>query len=289
MVNNSTVEDAPFILLDADNNHNPHLFEAYRYDRNCSQHWTEIVRGCLICWRITAQAFYERIPETGFQKLGLGGILNPHGTAQLPPTPPEDTNITRNTAVTDLTEILALRLLQWKKGSVAIPYPRVLHKEVSQLQHHGIDAIGYELTTSGHLLYVIEVMASVDLNHPPTTVRDHLSQILDETLNVNRSPRLLRDLQIAHDESDDSHKDVLNGFITAVIDGTISNGISVVAAPLLVRRFNEHDANDWLPFVNHSQSFEHAIIPSHILFLTVECHDSFSGMLDLVKQTATQP
>jgi len=288
MADSSTAEHAPFTLLEASNHHNPHLFEAYRYDRHCSQCWTEIVEGCLTCWRITAQAFYERIPETGFQKLGIGSILNPYGVAQLPSTPLENANVTKKPAITDLTEVLALRLLHWKKSSMTVPYPRVLHKEVFQLQHHGIDALGYELTTNGHLLYVIEVMASVDLDHPPTTVKDHYGQILDETLNVDRSPRLLRDLQTAHDESDDTHKDVLNGFITAVIDGTISNGVSVVATPLLVRRFNEHNANDWAPFVNNSQSFEDAAIPSYVFFLTVECHESFSGMLELVKQTVTQ-
>jgi len=288
MANNSTVEEIPFILLETNNSGSPHLFEAYRYNRQCSDCWSEIVENCLRCWRITAEAFYEQIPETGFRKLGIGGLLNPSGVAHLPSTPPEDMNITRNPAVTDLTEVLALRLLQWKKSGVVLPHPRVLHKEVFQPQHHGIDAIGYEITTDGYILYVIEIMASVDLNHPPTTVRDHLDQIFDKTLNVDKSPRLLRDLRTIHDESDVSHKDVLNGFIIAVIDGSISNSNSIVAAPLLVRRFDEHNAADWVPFMNKSQSFEDAVIPSNILFLTVECHESFSGILDLVKQ-ATMP
>jgi hypothetical protein len=163
-----------------------------------------------------------------------------------------------------------------------------LHKESFPLQHHGIDALGYESTPEGYSLYVVEIMASVEHNHPPTTVKDHLTQILDSTLNVPRSPRLLQDLQTVHDEANDQHKDVLNGFITIVMDGTISSENSVVAVPLLVKRFNEHDPKDWNPFAGKTQAFEQAAIPSRILFLTLECHDSFSGMLDLIKQTATQ-
>jgi len=285
MNNSSCSEIIPFSKIEENSSHNPHLFEAYRYDRNNSQCWLEIVTGCLECWRITAQAFYERIPDTGFQKLNLGPILNLYGTEQLPPTPPENSNVTKNPAITDLTEIIALRMLRWRHGQIVLPYPRVLHKESFRLQHHGIDALGYESTSEGFILYIIEIMASVDSDHPPTTVRDHLTQLLDNTLNINRSPRLLQDLQTVHGESEDAHKDILNGFITAVIEGTISGSNSVIATPLLVRRFNEFHIDDWKPFMDSSHSFGTAAIPSQICFLTVECHDSFSGMLDLVKQT----
>ena len=146
--------------------------------------------------------------------------------------------------------MLALRFLRWKNGHIVLPYPRVLHKEVFPLQHHGIDALGYESTINGYFLYIIEVMASIDQNHPPTTVKDHLSQILDETLNIPASPRLLKDLQTVHDEATEQHKDILNGFITADMDCTISNGNSVIATPLLVKRFNEYDTKDWAPFLD---------------------------------------
>lgn len=289
MTSNSPDSSSPFALLESDSSHGSHLFEAYRYDSSSDEHWSEVVSGCLRCWKITAQAFYERIPETGFQKLGLIGILNAHGTAQLPPTPAEDANVTKVPAITDLTEVLALRLLQWKRSSIVLPYPRVLHKEVFTLQHHGVDALGYEPTTNGYVLYVIEIMASADLDHPPTTVSNHLRQLLDSTLNVEQSPRLLRDLQTVHDESADSHKDILNGFITVVLEGSFSDSGSVVAMPLLVRRFREHGAADWTPFINKTCTFEQAIIPSKVLFLSVECHASFSGLLNLVKQTVNSP
>lgn len=68
MTNGSAIGGSiPFTFLNAITSHNPHLFEAYRYDRSNLNTWAEIVSDCLACWRLTAQTFYEQIPETGFQ------------------------------------------------------------------------------------------------------------------------------------------------------------------------------------------------------------------------------
>ncbi len=286
MTSGSNTQDS-FSLVEEDIAFLPHIFEAYRYDLSNRECWLSIVQQCLRCWRIVAETFYEHIPDTGFQRLGLDQILNQYGTDQLPATPTEDSNVTRHPAITDLSEIIALKLLQTKNDNIVLPFPRVLHKETFTLQHHGIDALGYEVKANGYILYVIEIMASIDGNHPPTVVGEHLTQLLDRTLNVNKAPRLLKDLRTVHDESEATHKDILNGFITVIIEENITDDSSVVATPLLVRRFNEFNPSDWMPFKDKTSEFENAIIPSQICFLAVECHDSFSGMLDLVKQTAT--
>jgi len=246
-----------------------------------------VVAGCLDSWRIKAEAFYEQIPLTGFKQIGLDRILNNYGQRQLPATPLEDHKVTREPAITDMTEVLALRVLEWTEKELVLPCPRVLHKESFQLQHHGIDSLGYRKDSEGYTLYVIEVMASAENNHPPATVKQHLNQILPETLDAPNPERLLRDLQTIHDESSDEHRNVLNGFIIATIDGKLSSTDSVMATPVLVRRYGEFHEKDWGPFFKNTVAFEQARIPSTVCFVAVECHDSFSGMLDLIKQTAS--
>lgn len=71
--------------------------------------------------------------------------------------------------------------------------------------------------------------------------------------------------------------------IIATYEGSFSSSDSVVAAPVLIRRFDEFHKNDWKPFIQKTRSFEMAKIPSNLLFIAVECHESFSGLLDLIK------
>ena len=284
----SSTSPNPFEMIAENVAQVPHRFKAYRYDRTHGDCWREVVEGCLESWRIKADAFYKRVSETGFKQIGLDRILNVHGRTQLPSTPPEDHTVTKKPAITDMTEVLALKVLRWKEQEIVLPYPRALHKESFKLQHHGIDALGYREDPEGYYtLYVIEVMASVENNHPPTTVKRHLNQILPETLNAPDSERLLQDLQTVHDESSDEHRSVLNGFIIATLDGALSSTDSVMATPVLIRRYGEFHENDWAPFLESTELFEQAQIPSTLYFVAVECHDSFSGMLDLIKQTAS--
>jgi hypothetical protein len=139
----TTIRD-PFKKFSEDTDFLPHNFKAYRYQKEDRKCWQAVVEGCLESWRIKADAFYENVAETGFKKIGLGKILNFHGRERLPLTPVEDSQVTKNPEITDMTEILALQVLKWKEKDLIFPYPRVLHKESYRLQHHGIDAIGYK-------------------------------------------------------------------------------------------------------------------------------------------------
>lgn len=280
----------PFKLIKNDTSHSPHRFRAYRYDCSNGDCWRAVVDGFLEARRLTATAFYGNVTDTGFQKIGLDKHLNAFGKAKLPPTPPEDYEVTKNPAITDMTEVLALEVLKWSESGLELPYPRVLHKESLPLQHHGIDSLGYTEQNGEYTLYVIEVMATVDTKHPPKTVKDHLKQILPNTLNAPSFNRLLNDLRTIHDESkDDKDRNVLNGFIIATLNGSLSHNQAVIASPVLIRRFNEFNENDWKPFIENKSEFEQATIPSSVLFIAVECHDTFSGLLDLIKQTASGP
>jgi len=282
-----TALKVPFIKFSEDTACLPHSFKAYRYQKEDMKCWKAVVEGCLESWRIKAEAFYENVSETGFKKIGLGNILNLYGEKRLPSTPLEDSQVTKNPAITDMTEVLALQALKWKEKDLILPYPRVLHKESYRLQHHGIDAIGYKKNSDEYTLYVIEVMASVENRHPPATVKDHLKQMLPDTLDAAEPGRLLMDLQALHGESSDEHKDILNGFIIAILEESFSSSDSVMAAPVLIRRFDEFHKNDWKPFTQKTGSFELAKIPSNLLFIAVECHESFSGLLDLIKESAS--
>jgi hypothetical protein len=243
--------------------------------------------GFLEARRLTADVFYNNITDTGFQKIGLDKHLNAFGEAQLPPTPPEDSNVTKDPAITDMTEVLALEVLKWSETRLELPYPRVLHKESFRIQHHGIDSLGYVNFDGEYTLYVIEVMATVDAKHPPQTVKDHLEQILPNTLNEPSLKRLLYDLRTVHDESNNNRdRDVLSGFIIAALNGLLSQNQAVIASPVFIRRFNEFNEKDWKPFIESKSKFEQALLPSSVLFIAVECHDTFSGLLDLIRQTA---
>jgi len=55
----------------------------------------------------------------------------------------------------------------------------------------------------------------------------------------------------------------------------------------IIRRFDEFRLEDWKPFIEETESFETARIPSNLLYIALECHKSFSGLLDLIKETAS--
>jgi hypothetical protein len=281
-----TTKRNPFRKFTENTDFLPHGFKAYRYQKEDRKCWQAIVDGCLVSWRIKAEAFYENVAETGFKKTDLDKILNSYGRGRLPSTPVEDSQVTKNPAITDMTEVLASQALKWKEKELIFPYPRVLHKENYKLQHHGIDLIGYKKNSNEFILYIIEIMSSVENKHPPSTVTDHLKQILPNTLDADKPERLLNDLQTLHDESSDDHKDILNGFIIATLAGSFSSD-SVRAVPVLIRRFDEFHKNDWKPFIQNIRLFEKAKIPSRLLFIAVECHESFSGLLDLIKKSAS--
>lgn len=79
--------------------------------------------------------------DTGFDSKGLMPKLNELGKKCLPVTPAEDNNITKNPFVTDVTELLAIKLIRNQNNGVVFPYPRVFHKELKGNQHKGIDDV----------------------------------------------------------------------------------------------------------------------------------------------------
>jgi len=277
----------PFVQIVDDPSLTPHVFRAFKYVQADDPCWHSIVKGCLTAWRITADVFYDKLPTTGFQKCGLDKILNQYGQARLPSTPPEDANVTRCPCITDLTEVIAVEAIPNCLRPVKFPWLRVLHKERVPLQHHGIDMLGYILDTGGYILCVVEVMASVESAHPPSTVSQHKDQLLNDTLNQPGAMRLLEDLQTVHDEAaNDADKGILNGFVVALVTGKLVADRSVIALPVLVRRNSEFSTSDWNPFLANTAAFEQAKIPSTVHFLALEVHDAFAGLIDLVKKTA---
>ena len=272
-----------FVQFHADNALSPHRFEAYRLDVSDGPTWSKIVDCCRAAWRLQADAVSASIRDTGFASSDASRNLD--GRRMLPTTPREDSDVTRNSAITDLTESVALVFVADRESGLVLPYPRTLHKDLPHLQHHGIDAIGYRVENGGYVLYVIEIMASVEADHPPRTVRDHHSQIYGETLNAVDQRRLLQDLRVVHDEAADQHKSILNGFIAALLEGALGRNQGVVACPMLFRRQGEFDRQDWLPFWESAGLYPTARIPSVVAFFGIEIQNSFTGLLDLVKQT----
>lgn len=263
----------------------PHKFRAFSHCSDHSVTWPELVEECLTAWRLKADAFRD-ISATGFTGSGIATALNELGNLLLPMTPPEDELITRNPYITDLTEILATRMLRAKRPGIRLPHPRVLHKEARGQQHKGIDLIGFEKDDGRYVLLVIEVMSSVDDDHPPTTVSEHYNQIID-TLNESPPLRLLGDLAYVHDEcTAESDKSVINGLIAALFNGSRRNLGDTVAIPVLVRPKGLWDTEDWKPFLQKAVLMEGAQIPGVVWFAGIECDCNFSGLLDHVKATA---
>lgn len=275
-----------FSLLEKDNSLLPHKFIAFKNNSD-EVNMREIAKQCLDAWRIN-MAVYRSFSDTdtGFSTSHIKPLLNKLGKKRLPATPPNDHNITRNPYITDITEILSLRLIQDQHQDVVFPYPRVFHKELRGNQHHGIDLIGYFKTPDGHILLIVEVMASIESQHPASTVRDHLKQLLDNTLDSDDLGRLIDELEYLHDESGEEHKDIINGFLSAIINGQFNNKEDVWAVSVLVRPLNLWDKKDWRPFIKAIKKFEKAKIPSTVYYYALECNCSFDKLFDLVKNAA---
>lgn len=276
-----------FSLIEQDISKSPHKFIAFKHHSDHDSSFLETVKSCLKAWRITADA-YKNISDTGFKSDNIDKVLpllNELGKSRLPQTPVEDKNITRCPFITDVTEIVSMGLIKSQFNNVVLPYPRVLHKELKGTQHKGIDLLGYIETQNGHILLIIEIMASVENNYPASTVRDHLKQILDHTLKGNNE-RLLRELEYIHDETDDSHKDIINGFLVALCGKEFNNKEDVLAVPVMVRPVNKWNNDDWKPFLTATQEFEQAEVPSTVCYYAIECDCNFSELLNRIKTRA---
>jgi hypothetical protein len=273
-----------FSLLENNTSLLPHKFIAFNHNPD-EVILREIAEQCIEAWRMN-MAVYRSFSDTGFSPSQIKPLLNELGKNRLPKTPPNDKNITKNPYITDITEILSLRLIREQHENVIFPYPRIFHKELRGNQHKGIDLIGYIKTPAGHILLIMEVMASVESQHPAGTVRDHLKQLLNKTLDSNDLGRLINELEYIHDESGDEHKDVINGFLTALLNGKFNNKEDVWAVPVLVRPINLWDNKDWFPFMKASKKFEDAKIPSTVYYYALECNCTFDKLFDSVKNAA---
>lgn len=273
-----------FMLLQKDFSKLPHKFACFKYNSKYEQQWKHMVKRCLQSWRLTANVY--RLENTGFDKSNISFILNKLGKERLPETPIEDENITKNPYITDIVEILSMKLIENQHSDVVFPYPRVLHKELEGNQHKGIDLLGYVNGNSGYILVVVEVMASVQDKYPADTVRDHLKQILDQTLADEKSNRLLKELEYIHDEAENEHKDILNNFLFDIHHNLLNSKDRVWAIPILVRPKNKWRNGEWDPFISKTKHFEKAAIPSTLFYYAIKCDCSFSELMDKVKKSA---
>lgn len=257
----------------------PHEFVQIRHSTADAKAFSDLVASCLRAWRLGAEAL-SNVEATGFSATGLRPILTTAGAALFPTIPPEDANVTRSPVVTDVTELLALAVIAHRHREMRFPYPRVLHKELRDLQHHGIDFIGIRGAAPDQRLVLVEVMASVEAAHPPSTVRDHRVQLLDETLNAVPPKRLLDDVMTVHDEcAEDGDKEFFNAVIAALV-GDAADGVPAVSAvAVLVRPSGLSDRADWKPFFDTADDFAAASVPATLLFLCVECDTTFTGLL----------
>ncbi len=261
----------------------PHRFRAYSFEPKHLACCRQVSEGCLRAWQLTAEAYVQRIPETGFRSGSLSAYLNAFGRSKVPPMPTPG-NITKYPPFTDLSEVLGIELLTEVEPDIVIPVPRVAHKESPPLQHHGIDVIGFrQISAQDYALYVIEVMASEEDIHPPSTVRDHKKQLYEETLNQGSLERLRQDLGFVHAECEEKFKPVLNGFIALLIRDRSQLSQGAVATAVLVRPSGMFDRKDWSPFLDSAEDFESAVVNSHILFLALRCETDFTELFRLVR------
>lgn len=290
-----TLTDHPaFAVIGEDLGSSPHLFAAFRYAPPVGDDtWTRITQLCLKSWRLTAAAYIARVEETGFKGGDCIRRLNDAGVTRLPDTPPENSEVTKNRHVTDMTEILALVALDELVGPVTFPYPGVLHHDAEKAQHRGIDLIGYTQNDEEYALLISEVMATNQARAgTPSTVTQHHRQLLADTLNQDGLGRLLYSLSAVHDEASESQQQVLGAFIAAALDGSLKDEGAVIASPVLVRKNGKFTAADWKPFLNGVDGFEKAKVPATVMFLAIEACETFSGWLDEAKlelSKAAQP
>lgn len=262
-----------------------HQFRAFRHDDSAEPEFSALVEQCLAAWRLTADAFRET-EATGFEGEVLRACLNEHGVELLPATPADDSDITKSPFITDITEILALRMLSEELPQLRLPVPRVLHKEAYGLQHHGVDLLGFTVDSGPQMLAAIEVMASVQDQHPPGTVRDHLKQLLEDTLKEDPPKRLVRDIAYVHDECrEGADKDVLNAFIVAIREDALEHPVLAIA--VLVRPADALGEDDWRPFRDAVDEFDRARIQGRVVFYAVECSCGFAALMDRVRAAAS--
>lgn len=274
----------PFTLVDIIDKE-PHVFSVFRFNHLAEKQWILIQDDFIASQRLTAPAF-QLVNETGFDGNKTKYRLNEYGLNLLPDLPDNPELIAKEPVITDLTEIIALHCLCKQCPGLRFPYPRVLHKEVIDGQHRGIDLLAYLENEGCFSLYVIEVMASAQNNHPPQTVRDHYVQLLTDTLNQEDSTRLLKELRILHSETSDNYdKNVLNGFIVLLLSGDFNFPQGVVAVPVLVRPFGLFHVDDWKPFLEKRQEFEDALISSRVWFIAVELLVTFQELYDYLRQS----
>jgi hypothetical protein len=262
-----------------------HRFQTYKFDAAHLRCCGQIRDGCLKAWQLTAAVYIDRVPETGFNPTGLGAVLAEFGVANLPPTPDRRT-ITRNPYFTDISEVVGLELLSETEPSLTIPVVRTYHKEWTGAQHRGIDLLAFSSDGSGeYSLFIIEVMASDEDRHPPTTVGSHRHQLLDETLNEASLERLRKDLSYVHAESEDKYKPIWNGFIATLIKDREQLAAAVVAAPILIRPGGLLALSDSRPFQAAKSDFEGAVVGSRILFKGVDCGVGFVELFSTIRAT----
>lgn len=276
-----------------DFSHAPHAFSDYYY-RPDAEAVRELAKDCLRAWRYDLDV-YRLAEGTNFESSRIRGLVNCAGSARLDAIeiPLENSNVTRAPVVTDLTEIIAVRLLKSERADIELPHPRVMHKETGPgrpLQHHGIDAVGFVLSDDDVRLVVVEVMASVQRRHPPSTVTAHRRQLLDDTLKEQPPLRLLEELEWLHREckSEDEAEIIhaINSLLMAVADDSLSSNAVVEAVPVLLRPEGLADERDMEPFSGDPSDFERAAIPAVLWSATVECDARFTDLLRRVLDAA---
>lgn len=271
---------------------NPHIFTAFRFNHLDRKQWSSIVGDFISSRRLTAPVFlFQQASEAGFDGERTRNRLNEYGLDRLPVLTGNPASVTRKSVITDLTEIIALNFLRTQCPGLRFPYPRVLHKDSPDSQHRGIDLLAYLEDDGGNFsLYIIEVMASGENNHPPQTVRDHYNQLFSNTLNQDGFSRLLNELLTIHGEAADNHdKDVLNGFIAVLLTGELNNNQDVVAVPVLVRPVDLFHPNDWKPFFDNRREFENARLPSSLWFVALELLTTFPAIYEYLRRTLSDP
>ena len=280
--------DADFAPAYNDLSKLPHEFQAYHYDSDSRSSLEALAKGCVRAWGLDSPAEASVLDQTGFNPTGIVPLLNAFGIARLPSTPPRGPEAMRATVVTDVTEVLAVLLLKEKHPEVTLPRPRVFHKQLPHMQHHGIDLVGY--TMGGGLppsLLVVEVMATDSDSHPPDVVREKRRQLLGETLGDPTTVRLMRELAWLHAESRNGDRDVINRLIIELQLHSLGTATKVLAVPVLVSQSSRFKTSDWGPFLDSLQEFERAYIPSTIRFIAIcpRCHPL--ELVDRVKVVAS--
>lgn len=241
-----------------------------------------LAEHCIKAWRLEASAFWELITPTGFQTAEIQKLTQ-QACAMLPNTPADNKDITKSPYITDLTEMLCVEFVKEFKRDLVMPFPRVFHKELSNNQHKGIDIIGYETVNGQHKLYIIEIMASVEAKSPPGTEKEHFTQLHKNTLNDKDKKRLMKELTYIHDESDQIHKDILNGFIVKLLQNDINDTELNQAVSMLVRPAGKNQNTDFDTFKKKASNFSSAHVKATVSCFGLNCNVTFAELMNKVK------